>query len=36
MSSSSDETNIEIDIPYSQRDEWKSIKPIEQVALIIF
>lgn len=31
MSGSSDEASVEIDVPYSQRDEWKDVKPIKQV-----
>lgn len=31
MSSSSDEGNVTLDEPYSQREEWKDVKPIEQV-----
>ena len=33
-SSSSDEGNIEIE-PYSKREEWKDVKPIEQVIQVM-
>jgi hypothetical protein len=31
MSSSSDDGNVVLDAPYSERDEWRDVKPIELV-----